>query len=169
MIVGNGDIASAVRFLENTSDKLWFVSGVSNSQETRVSEYKREVGLLLQQDTSQHVVYVSSLCVFYADTMYARHKKRMEKLIKEAFPSYTIVRIGNITWGTNPHTILNFLRKKIRAGEPFETRDVYRYIVDMEEFLYWLRMIPEWNCEMNIVGKRLKVREIAEMIREGTL
>jgi hypothetical protein len=89
----------------------------------------------------------------------------MEALIKETFAHYTIIRIGNITWGTNPHTLLNFLRNKIKAGESFEVQDVYRYVVDEEEFLYWLRMIPEWNCEMNIVGKKMKVQEIVEMLR----
>jgi hypothetical protein len=164
MIVGNGDIASVLKEFADIPDKLFFVSGVSNSGETRVSEYQREVNLLLEQDTSLHIVYVSSLCVFYADTMYAQHKRRMEQLIKKTFVHYTIIRIGNITWGTNPHTLLNFLRNKIRMGEPFEVQDVYRYVVDEEEFLYWLRMIPEWNCEMNIVGKKMKVQEIVDML-----
>jgi nucleoside-diphosphate-sugar epimerase len=146
-------------------DWLWFVSGVSNSGEMRASEYQREVSLLLRQDTSLHIVYVSSLCVFYSDTPYARHKRMMEKLIKQTFKRHTIIRIGNITWGDNPHTLLNFLRKKIRNKEPFEIRDVYRYIVDKDEFLYWLRLVPEWNCEMNIPGKRMKVCEVVEMLR----
>ena len=153
MIVGNGDIASV---LTDREDRLYFVSGVSNSQETRKSEYEREKKLLLSQDKYRHIVYVSTLAVFYTDTLYAQHKLRMEKLIKENFKHYTIIRIGNIDWGTNPNTLINYLRAHPEA----EIRDVYRYVIDKEEFLYWVNLIPEWPCEMNIVGTRMKVIDI---------
>jgi hypothetical protein len=165
MIIGHGDLASVIRE-KDRSDRLFFFSGVSNSAETDVSAYQREISLLLEQDVSSHLVYCSSLCVFYADTAYAHHKRMMEELIKKTFKHYTIIRIGNITWGTNPHTILNFFREKIRKGEEFEIRDVYRYLVDKDEFLYWIGMIPDWSCEMNIVGKTMKVQEIVDMIKK---
>lgn len=163
MIIGHGDIAS---ILQDRSDRLYFASGVSNSVEIRLSEYQREINLLLAQDATQHLVYYSSLCVFYSDTPYARHKRTMEELIKKTFRRYTIIRVGNIAWGKNPHTLLNFLSEKIRKNKAFEVRDVYRYVVDKEEFLHWLGMIPDWSCEMNIIGKRMKVAEIVEMLRE---
>lgn len=153
MIVGHGDIASV---LTDREDRLFFASGVSNSQETRKSEYEREKKLLLSQDKYRHIVYFSSLSVFYTDTLYAQHKLRMEKLIKENFKHYTIIRIGNIDWGTNPNTLINYLRAHPEA----EIRDVYRYVIDKEEFLYWVNLIPEWPCEMNIVGTRMKVIDI---------
>lgn len=167
MILGHGDIASV---LKDRPDRLYFASGVSNSAETRIAEYQREINLLLAQDTSQHLVYCSSLCVFYSDTPYARHKRMMEELIKKSFKRYAIVRVGNISWGKNPHTLLNFLREKIRKDEAFEIQDVYRYLVDREEFLYWLEMIPQdWSCEMNVIGKTMKVREIVEMLQRSSL
>lgn len=158
-IVGRGDVA---RVLTDREDRLFFASGVSNSQETRESEYQREVDLLLRQDTTKHIVYFGSLSVFYSNTRYTRHKLAMEALVKERFPLYTIVRIGNITWGTNPHTIINFFRAQIQRGEPIEIRDTYRYVVNKEEFLYWVNMAPEWSCEMNIPGKRMTIREIVD-------
>jgi len=159
MIIGNGDIASV---LKDREDRLYFVSGVSNSAETRQSEYQREIDLLLKQDKTKHIVYVSSLCVFYLDSQYARHKRLMEDLIKENFKYYTIMRIGNITWGKNPHTIINYLTNRIKNGEPVEIRDEYRYIVDEDEFLYWINMIPPWSCEMNVTGKRMKIEEVVK-------
>ena len=158
-IVGNGDIASA---LTDREDRLYFASGVSNSQETRESEYQREIDLLLAQDKTQHIVYFGSLSIFYADNRYAQHKRTMEALVKEHFKLYTIVRIGNITWGTNPRTIINFFRAKIQRGEPLEIREAYRYVVNKEEFLYWVNMAPEWSCEMNIPGKRMTIKEIVQ-------
>src|SRR4029077_11085960 len=109
MIIGDGDIASA---LTDREDRLYFASGVSNSQEKRRSEYEREKKLLLSQDRHRHLVYFSSLSIFYTDTLYAQHKRRMESIIRKRFPHYTIVRLGNITWGTNPHTIINYFRAR---------------------------------------------------------
>lgn len=159
MIIGNGDIASALKEVDR-DNLLFFASGVSNSLEDRESEYDREVKLLVEQDSNKHCVYFSSLSVFYSTTRYAMHKLIMESKVKLRFETYTIIRLGNITWGDNPHTLINFIRNRIKKGKPFEVQDTYRYIVDKDEFLHWMSMIPDWNCEMNITGRRMKVAEI---------
>ena len=156
-IIGSGDVAGA---LEPREGFLFFASGVSNSREERESEYEREKKLLLSQPRDKHIVYFGSLCVFYADTRYSKHKREMEELIKENFTNYTIVRLGNITWGDNPHTIINFFKRQKSIGVPFEVQNTERYIVDKEEFLHWIHNIPEWSCEINIPGKRMKVVDI---------
>lgn len=156
MIVGSGDIASVLV----DDGKLYFASGVSNSQEVRETEYRREIDLLLEQDRSKHLVYFGSLSIFYSDSRYALHKRHMEDLIRLHFPHYCIVRIGNITWGTNPHTLINFFRKQKERGEELVIQDTYRYITDEAEFLYWVSMIPFWNCEMNVPGRRMSIQEI---------
>jgi hypothetical protein len=158
-IVGNGDIASV---LKDRKDRLYFASGVSNSQEKRESQYTREKNLLLKQDRKLHLIYFSSLAVFYGDNRYVQHKRQMEDLVKQEFPRYTIIRIGNITWGTNPHTIINFFRLRLKTGKPIKVQDTYRYIVDKDEFLHWVGLIPGWNSEMNIPGRRMKVKEIID-------
>jgi len=84
----------------------------------------------------------------------------MEDLVRGGFFPSTIIRLGNITWGINPHTLINFIRNKIRTREPFEIQDVYRYVLEKDEFLHWIDLIPEWSCEMNIIGKRMKVKDI---------
>lgn len=166
MIIGHGDIASV---LKDREDRVYFASGVSNSRETRRAEYEREKKLLLLQDKYRHLIYFSSFSVFYSDTLYAQHKRRMENLIKKRFKHYTIVRIGNISFGKNPYTIINFFKNKLKNGERFEVKDVYRYVIDKEEFLYWLDMIPSWSCEFNITGRRMKVSEIIKEIKAGKL
>lgn len=157
MVIGNGDIASVLPDREN---RLYFASGVSNSKETRRSEYEREKQLLLSQDKHRHLVYFSSLSIFYTDTLYAQHKRRMEKLIKSRFRHYTIVRLGNITWGTNPHTIINFFKAQKSRGQTLDIAEAYRYIIDKDEFLHWIGLIPDWNCEMNLTGQRLTIKQI---------
>lgn len=152
MIIGNGDIASVLP----DSDLLFFASGVSNSQETKESEYEREIFLLQQQDYSKHIVYFSSLAIFYSNTRYTEHKIQMELLIKQLFKHYTIIRIGNISWGKNPHTLINYLRAHPKAT----IQDTYRYVINKEEFLHWIRLIPPWNCEMNCPGRMMKIKDI---------
>lgn len=159
-IVGHGDIAQVLQ--EADKDALFFASGVSNSAETRESEYQREKELLLKQDPSKRLVYFGSLSVFYRDSRYAKHKREMEQLVRETFPRHCIVRIGNIGWGTNPHTLINTLRNRVDQEQPIEILNVDRYVVDEDEFLHWINLIPDFNCEMNIPGNRLKVREIVK-------
>ena len=155
MIVGSGDIASV---LPNRDDLLFFASGVSNSQCTDEKEYDREVRLLMSQDDRAHIVYFSSLGVMWSDTRYFQHKRYMEALVQENFPVYTIVRLGNIDFGTNPNTLINYLRTHPEA----EIKDEYRYIVGKDELLHWINLIPEWPCELNVPGERLKVKDIYE-------
>jgi len=159
VIIGHGDIASV---LVDRPDRLFFASGVSNSSEVRESEYRREIDLLMMQERTAHLVYFGSLCIFYSETRYAMHKQQMESMVKALFARYTIIRLGNITWGTNFHTLINHLREMKRRGQPLDIQDVYRYIVDEEELRYWLSLIPEWSCELNIPGRRMKVAQIVK-------
>ena len=155
-VIGNGDIASAI---PDREDLLFFASGVSNSAETRKSEFEREYNLLADQNHKRHLVYFSSIATFWGNTPYYKHKIDMENLVKK-FPKYTIVRMGNIAWGSNPNTLINALKLKLEKGETLEIRDEWRYIVEKEEFIYWMNLIPERNCEIMIPGRRMKVSQI---------
>ncbi len=160
MIVGRGDIASV---LKDRDDITFFASGVSNSNETRESEFQREKDLLLTQDRNKRLVYFSSLAPFYnSTTRYAQHKKEMEELVKKTFKDYTIIRIGNITWGKNPHTLINYFREAKKRKEKIEVWDTYRYLINKKEFLHWIDLIPDWNVEMNLTGTRMKVSQIVK-------
>ena len=166
MIVGNGGIASV---LTDREGFLFFASGVADSQEIRESEYQREIDLLMQQDNNLHIVYFSTLSVFYNTTRYTAHKRQMEETIKARFKKYSILRLGNCAWGTNPHHLINFFKGKIKNKEPYEVWDTYRYVLDKEEFLFWVNQIPEWNCEMSVIGRRMKVADIVEEIKKGLI
>ena len=160
MIVGNGDLAST---LKDRPGFIWFASGVSNSQEVREAEYGREIDLLMSQPKDKHLVYFSSLSIFYTDGRYQLNKRQMEEIIKSNFKRYTIVRLGNITWGNNPHTFINYLKNHPEA----EIRDEYRFVIDKDEFQWWMNLIPNWSCEYNVPGRRLKVKEVYEQYVRG--
>lgn len=159
-VIGDGDIASV---LPKDTDKLFFASGVSNSQEERESEYLREIQLLLKQHRTSHIVYFSSLAIFYSNTRYAQHKLYMERIVKDHFEKHCIIRIGNISWGTNPHTLINYLR----AHPSAMIKDEYRYVIDEREFLHWIDLIPDWTVEMNCPGRMLKVNQIKQEYVDG--
>lgn len=161
MIIGHGDIASA---LTDQPDKIFFASGVSNSSCTDWHEFHREKDLLLKQNKFSHLVYFSTLSIYYADTPYTRHKKIMEHLVKDNFAVSTIVRLGNITWGDNPNTLINYLRNKIKNNETYEARDEMRYVIDKYEFRHWMKLIPDWTTEFNLTGQMMTAYEIATKI-----
>lgn len=161
MTIGNGDIASV---LPDRPDVLFFASGVSNSSCTDEKEYDRETILICHQDTDTHCVYFSSLCVYESETRYAQHKIAMEGYVKRLFKSYTIIRIGNIDWGKNPHTLINYLKAHPEA----EVKEVWRHIVSKEEFLYWIGKIRVGEREeMNVPGLRVWVPNLAYGLRNG--
>lgn len=157
MIIGNGTIAKAVKDRE---DWIIFASGVSNSLETRESEFKREFDLLMDQDPMMHIVYFSTLSIFYNVNRYTQHKKMMEEVIKGRFRTYTIVRLGNPVFGENTNHLIPFFKDKIKKGEKIHVQDVYRYPLELKEFQHWMSMIPDWSCEFNITGQMMKVEDI---------
>lgn len=157
-IIGTGDIAQAII---DHPQVIFFCSGVSNSQCTDTEEFERERALLLRQP-KQHLVYISTLAVYYGESMYVQHKRVMENLVRYGFPSYTIVRIGNITWGSNPHTLINYLRAHPEAP----VQQTYRYLLDKEEFQHWLLKIRVGQKdEMNITGRMTWVPDLAASIK----
>ena len=158
MIIGSGDIAGAI---VDRPDRLYFASGVSNSAETRQSEFTRERNLLYAQGYDAHLVYFSSLCVFYSDTPYARHKRLMEMRVRQ-LKHYTIVRLGNISWGSNPATLINHLRAQHAAGFGLHIQDTQRVVHTLDDFHWTLANIPAWSCEMHAPGRLLTVRQIVD-------
>lgn len=160
-VIGTGDIGTVLVALDRP-DVTYFASGVSNSQCTDIKEYTREAALLGSMPKDRHLIYFSSLSIYLTESMYVMHKRQMERLIKENFDTYTIIRIGNITWGINPNTFINYLRSHPEA----EIKPVWRHIVDKEDFLYWvgLALVGE-RCEMNITGRRVWLPEYVKTIR----
>jgi hypothetical protein len=57
----------------------------------------------------------------------------------------------------------------MKRGDKIKIENTYRYVIDLDEFLHWIDLIPEWNCEMNCPGRRMKVSDIVEEIKLGLL
>lgn len=159
MIVGSGDIAKS---LNDREGACFFASGVSDSSCKDPAEFKRERDLLLQyEDTGACLFYFSSIDVETKDTPYYRHKLAMEELVKKHFIDYYIIRIGNIDYGTNPKTFLNYLRAKISKGEPVEIYDEYRYVISRDLLVLICDTLPlTGQNELSIFTKKGKVIDL---------
>jgi len=164
MIVGKGDLAKVLKSIDRC-DVNFFASGVSNSGEVSQDEFDREKDLLLEQKINVHLVYFSSLGVFFDNSPYLEHKRNMEYIVRQ-FRSYTIVRIGNITWGDNKHTLINYLKAHPEA----KRKPVWRHLIDKEDFLYWVSLVPVGEKhEFNITGRRIWVPDLvfAQLVLNG--
>jgi len=160
MIVGRGDIASV---LNDRDGAIFFVSGVSNSNETRESEFMREIELLDKQDKTKCLFYLSSITLddMSKNSQYLQHKRKMELLIKSNFENYNIIRIGNITWGSNPNTFINYIKNKIKNGEPVEIKDEYKYMIDKEQLVLLTDNLPLiGQNQISVFGRMAKVKEL---------
>ena len=159
MVIGNGDIANVLNVRDNPS-VTYFASGVSNSQCDDPKEFQREIDLL-KSIKSSHLVYFSSISIYEKDTPYTQHKIHMEAIVRLYFPIYTIIRLGNITWGDNPNTIINYLK---RTKTP-EIRNEFKHICTLADFYYWIDNIPKFSTEMNITGERVHMVELYNRVK----
>lgn len=162
MIIGNGDIAS---ILTDRKEVIFFASGVSNSKETQESEYEREKKLLYNQDKTKCIFYFSSIDIDniekFKRSRYLQHKKEMEDYIKDNFSNYNIIRIGNITWGKNPNTFLNFIRNKIKNNESVYISDEYKFMIDKEQLLQLTNNLPlVGQNQLSVFSKMAKVKDL---------
>ncbi len=173
MIIGKGDIAQVlIESGIDMDDVIFFASGVSNSKcDNSNGEFNREINLLLQQDKDKHLVYFSSLALHYNDsTPYAKHKRKMEAIINRFQKTYTIFRIGNITWGNNPNTIINHFKNQIANLQDLEVQDGNRYLINKEELITACKNINKSNRETIILsGRMIKISDIVEEIIQGKL
>lgn len=162
MIIGHGDIASA---LHDREGFLFFAAGVSNSSEINESEYERERGRLfenieLANKEGLTLVYFGSICRFYTMTRYSIHKIEMEQLVKTYCHAFHIIRIGNISWGSNPNTFINFIKAKKEKGEFVQVRDEWKYMIDKEQLQFICDNLPAGGKnEISIFGQMMKVKD----------
>jgi hypothetical protein len=167
MIIGKGSVASV---LEDRDDLVFFASGVSNSSCIDEKEYEREFNLLKTVPTDKHVVYFSNLGIYYKQDRYTQHKRDVEEYIRNNYTSYTIVRIEVCEWVKTPNTILNVFKRQLAEGIEPKIQDTTRYVLSLDEFLYWVRMIQSGvRNEMNVLGRKLTIAQIVDEIKQNKI
>lgn len=147
MIVGNGLIAKSLKNIDS-DNILFFASGVSNSLETRDSEFQREFDLLkknIEQHSDILLIYFSTLSIndrSKSDSLYVQHKKKIEEYIQNHSKQFSILRIGNIVGrGGNPNTLFNYLKHQIAQNSEFVLHTkARRLLVDIEDISEFIRV-----------------------------
>ena len=162
MINGNGDIA---QILNDRNGACFFARGVSNSSCVDADEFKREQTELFKMPTDQCLFYFSSISAATKNTPYFEHKKNMESLIKQHWKNYVIIRIGNIDWGNNPKTFLNYINSRIKLGLPVHIQHEHRYLISKKQLLLITDNMPlNGQHEINVFGRLVWVPDLFKQL-----
>ena len=142
MIIGKGLLARAFEpHFGKDPETVIFASGVSNSLETRGSEFAREHSLLrqLQADVAKRLVYFGSCGVTVEVgelTPYMKHKKLMESLVLSSAGGL-VLRLPQVVGAMgNPNTLSNFIHDRIVSGEHFTVwAHAERNLIDIDDLV----------------------------------
>ena len=137
MIIGKGLIAKAFEHYKDNDNVIIFSSGVSNSSETRESEFEREESLLKSNLLlDKKFIYFSTVSVVDGSlkSPYINHKIKMEKIISDNHNNYLIFRLP-IVVGNNANniTFFNSLKYMISNEEELKVFNVGRYLIDIDD------------------------------------
>lgn len=141
MVVGKGLIAQAFKpYFELNEDVVIFASGVSNSAETRFSEFDRERNLLNQYlSLSKKTLVYFSTCslndISLVKTQYVVFKSEMESLIVNNFENYLIIRLPQVVGASdNTCTLTNFIYSHILFAKEFKLwKKAKRNLIDVDD------------------------------------
>lgn len=162
MIIGSGDIASV---LNDREGAIFFASGVSNSSIVNEKEMFREYDLLNKfKGDDRCLFYFSSIHAYEFpkgnNSKYYIHKRAMDTSVRIWFRNYNIIRIGNIDWGKNPNTFINYIKAKQANGEPVEIRDEWKYMISKEQLLLLTDNLPlTGRNTISVFGEMKKVKD----------
>lgn len=149
MVIGNGMMANAFKEFENDNSVVVFASGVSNSKETEITAYQKELTLLSSlKDTKATLIYFSSCSIFdnsLTTSLYVNHKKQIEKFIELNFNHYWIFRLPNVIGkSTNSNTMVNFFCNSIINNHSFELfKNASRYFIDVDDVQATIKKVIE--------------------------
>jgi nucleoside-diphosphate-sugar epimerase len=176
MVLGNGLMASAfINDYGKNNDFVIFASGVSNSLETNINEFKREENLLiktLSENKDKRFVYFSTFADSNIEKIkYVEHKLNMETLIKESENYCSIFRLPQIIGrGGNKHALANFIIDKLKNHEEITVyKNTYKSLIDVEDVKRIVDvLLMRWKSENTYVKipfvEKLQVHEIIGLI-----
>ncbi len=141
MVIGNGMIAKEFESYRNIDQIIIFASGVSDSTNTDVVAFERELNLItetIQNNKGKLFVYFSTCSIYdlsMLQSSYVRHKIKMEDFIITNCPQFIIFRITNpIGYTNNTHTVVNYFIKHIIEKHKFEVWEkASRNIIDIDD------------------------------------
>lgn len=137
-VIGNGLLGRSFRG-RALPRALYFCSGVSNSKETRASEFDRERDLLIGACDGvkefSSFVYFSSIMAPDRANQYFEHKYKMEELVKSLFPEkYLIVRLPQVVGMVNNRTLFSEFVRRVQGRLPVLVQtNATRSLIDIDD------------------------------------
>lgn len=131
-IIGNGLIAECASRSTISDDIIFFCSGVSNSLETKKSEFSREIELInktKERFIDKKIVYFSSILPDGINTPYKIHKKKCEEMFLSNSCNL-VIRIPTILGIKNKNTLFSTIVNNAIRGETIKIiKNARRYVL----------------------------------------
>lgn len=173
-VIGSGLIARSINkalFPENT---LIIASGVSNSKETRVSEFRREEDLIRREVSNfpdSRVIYFSTCSISSGEnSAYIQHKMSMEHLVRQISKNYWIFRLPQVVGAVNNATLVSYLFNSIKKSNTIVIQSfAKRNLIDIDDALrvasIHVLQLPDCGSTVNIASSQsVPVIEIVDEI-----
>lgn len=137
-VVGTGLIASNVREVFFPEKTLIIASGVSNSKETRLSEFNREEALVRREILTfpdSRIIYFSTCSISSGEnSAYIQHKLNMENLVRQLGRNYWIFRLPQVVGAVNNLTLVSYLFNSIKTRRKIFIQEMARRnLIDIED------------------------------------
>lgn len=179
MIVGNGMLAQALKSSDyDWEDFILLASGVSNSSETRETEYQREKNQITSYlGTHKTVVYFSTVSIYdeqKSESEYVTFKVAIERFILESFERSLVIRLPIVVGpNNNPNQLIGHIKSCIHSGDEltiyknatryfFDVGDLARAITDIDK---WMRDNGKTQMAINVgFQKQIKMEELAALV-----
>jgi len=117
MIIGDGMIAKNLAGVDFGRPTLVLASGVSDSQETRLDKFEREVFLVEKAISSHpglHVLYCSTCSIdSVIQTPYIIHKLAMEELVQSRAATCHVLRLPQVVGRVHNRTLVSYFVESI--------------------------------------------------------
>jgi|APSaa5957512535_1039671.scaffolds.fasta_scaffold56279_2 hypothetical protein len=157
VVIGSGLLAKGF-YKSLSTNVVFFCSGVSNSKEVAVSEFKRERRLLIDtidklKDRNILIVYFSSAVSNQVHTKYTMHKRNMEKILSVKAKSYLLIKLPQVVGVTMNDTLVSFFIKEILASHRlYIQKDAERNLIDVEDVVRIVDIIIAKNIRNKAVS-----------------
>lgn len=160
MVIGNGLMAKTFSDYNNRNDIIVFASGVSNSTETRSSEFKREYNLVidvLKRYPEFKFVYFSTCSIedkSVEERPYVRHKLKLEDYIASHSNDYLIFRISNVVGARgNVNTLMNYLVDCVKNSTEISLwKYAERNLIDVDDVKFIVDDIIASKLENSVIN-----------------
>jgi nucleoside-diphosphate-sugar epimerase len=155
IIIGNGMIAKSLTEADFGRPTLVLAAGVSDSQETRIEAFVREMALIdsaIANYPELHVLYFSTCSVESGiETPYIKHKLAMEEQVLKNSASSHIFRLPQVVGLVHNRTLVSYFVESILQDRVLrvQTRSM-RNLLDVHDFARVAALIVRSNMGVGV-------------------